>query len=133
MFHHHVFLAQVLPRAAPVIAVPTQIDGPDSRGLPPDRILRVHIRTRGNPRPGHLAEQMLERRAENGPSGVGARRWGWECERDWWGSEAAQGDGVCGHSDWVRIRGSPALPAPDLDAVRSPRPSTVPIPLFCIH
>jgi hypothetical protein len=61
---------------------------------------------------------------------VGEMRWGWECERDWWGFEAAQGDGVHGHSDRVWIRGSPALPAPNLDAVRSPRPSTVPIMLF---
>ncbi len=42
----------------------------------------------------------------------------------------AQGDGVRGHSDRVWIRRSPVLPAPDLDAVRSPRPSTVPILLF---
>jgi hypothetical protein len=42
----------------------------------------------------------------------------------------AQGDGGRGHSDRVWIHGSPVLPAPDLDAARSPRPSMVPILLF---
>ena len=83
---------------------------------------------------------MRERRAKIDPSRLGASwrrsrqrwRWSWNWRRSEYEDEEeeAEGDGFRWHSDRLRIRGTQALFAPDLDAIRSPISSTVSISIF---